>query len=306
MSTRTCLGSTAADRGQISGSRFQLAQHPWLSLLIVILAEAIAQVLFGVLVVGVFKRPHNAPLTQFMVSLLGHIAVLFVMVPFVLRLPTGTRSFGTYADAIRLNRVRPFLQLLLLGLSCYLILALCQASGVLVYRAFQGRPVTAAFVRGAFDLSGELPPKSWHWLFSLALPSALEEVAFRGVVLTLFFQKYPERPAVLFAALGFGASHLLHLGMGLDPVGVLGQALWATLMGLFYGFLVLRSNSLWPAMVVHYLGNLFVGALTSYLQTSATLQVQAAYGVIFTFGLVPTTLMVLWVFLFTTLWPIAD
>jgi membrane protease YdiL (CAAX protease family) len=287
----------------VSKGHFQLAQYPWLSLLIVILAEAIAQVLFGVLVIGLFRRPRDAPLTQFIVTLLGHVAVLFVLVPFVLRLPAGTRSFGAYVDAIRLSHVQPVLRLLLLGLSCYLILALCQASGVLVYRAFEGRPITAAFVRSIFDLSGELPPKSSSWLVSL--PTVLEEVAFRGVVLTAFLRKYPERPAILFAALGFGAAHLLNLAAGREPVWVLGQALWATVLGLFYGLVVLRSNSLWPAMLVHYLGDLFVGALTSYLQASASIQAQAAYGIIFSFGLVPTTLMILWVFLFTTLWPIA-
>jgi membrane protease YdiL (CAAX protease family) len=271
--------------------------------LIVVLAEAIGQILCGVLVIGLFKRPRDAPLTQFMVVLLSHILVLFVLVPFVLGLPGETRSFGAYVDAIRLSRVQPLLRLLLLGLSSYLILALCQASGVLVYRVLEGKPITWPFLRSAFDLSSELPPKSEGWL--VHLPSALEEVAFRGVVLSVFLTKYPARPAVLFTALGFGASHLLNMAAGLRPMWVLGQAVWATCIGLFYGFVVYKSDSLWPAMVVHYLGNLFVGPITSYLKASASVQVQAAYGILFSFGLVPTTLMFLWVFLFTTLWPIA-
>ncbi|MBN1581053.1 MAG: CPBP family intramembrane metalloprotease [Anaerolineae bacterium] len=86
---------------------------------------------------------------------------------------------------------------------------------------------------------------------------------------------------------------------------VLGQVVWSTLTGLFYGVLVLKSGSLWPAILVHCLGNLFVGSLTSYVQASASIQTQAIYGTIFSFGLVPTTLMILWVRLFTTLWPIA-
>jgi hypothetical protein len=53
------------------------------------------------------------------------------------------------------------------------------------------------------------------------------------------------------------------------------------------------------------LGNLFVGSLTSYLQASASVQIQATYGVLFSFGLVPTTLMILWVLAFTAVWPIA-
>ena len=281
---------------------FQLVQHPWLAVLIVILAEALCPTVFAIIVVGLFKQPQDAPLTGFIVTLLGHITALFILVPFVLKLPGGTRSFSDYADAIRLSHVQPFLRLLLLGLSCYLVLALCQASGVLVYRAFEGKLVTGAFIRKVFDLSGELPPKSPSWWVSL--PSVLEEVAFRGVVLSLFLSKYPKRPAILFAALGFGAMHILNLASGREPVWVLGQVVWATILGLFYGVVVLKSNSLWPAMVVHYLGNLFVGSLTGYLQTSASVQTQVVYGVTFTFGIIPTTLMILWALLFTKLWPI--
>ncbi|MBN1811948.1 MAG: CPBP family intramembrane metalloprotease, partial [Anaerolineae bacterium] len=198
--------------------------------------------------------------------------------------------------------VRPFLRLLLLGLSCYLILALCQACGVLVYRALEGKAVTWSFVRGILDVSGDLPPKSWSLLVSF--PSIFEEVAFRGVILSLFLARYPKPVAVIIAALSFGAIHLLNLASGRELAWVLGQAVWATILGLFYGVVTLKSNSLWPAMVVHYLGNLFVGSLTSYLNTSATVQTQAIYGIVFSFGLVPTTLMILWVILFTTLWPI--
>jgi membrane protease YdiL (CAAX protease family) len=286
----------------MSAQRFHLAEHPWLSLLIVVVAEALGQILAGVLVIGALKQSGDAPLTQFWIALLGHVLVLFVLVPFVLGLPTGTHSFRAYVDAIRLSHVQPFLRLLILGLSCFLILALCQASGVLVYRALEGKTIDGAFLRSAFDLTSVLPPKGRDWLVSL--PSALEEVAFRGVVLSVFLLKYPEKPAILFAALGFGAIHLLNLASGKELVWVLGQVLWAAILGLFYGFVVVRSNSLWPAMLVHYLGNVFIWPLTHYLQDSASIQTQAAYGVVSSFGLVPTTLMILWVILFTRLWPV--
>jgi membrane protease YdiL (CAAX protease family) len=213
---------------QMQIGRFQLTAYPWLSALVVVLAEAIAQIVFGLLVVGLLKRRRDSPATQFVVSLLGHVTVLFVLVPFVFRLPGGTRSFGAYLHAIRLSQVRPFWQLLLLCLSCALILAFCQVSGTLIFRASEGKPVTGAFIRSAFDLSAELPPKSWGWLVSL--PSVLEEVTFRGVVLSVFLSKYSEKPAVLFAALCFGAIHSLNMASGREPVWVLGQVLWATIL----------------------------------------------------------------------------
>ena len=281
---------------------FQLAEHPWLSLLIVMLADVIGILFFAVVVIGLFKRPRDAPMTTFVYNLLGHIAVLFVLVPFVLGLPGGTRSFSAYVDAIRLSRVQPFLQLLLLSLFCSLILALCQASGTLVYRMREGKAITWPFVRGMLDVSGQLPPKSWDILYSL--PSIFEEVAFRGVILALFLRFYNPPQAVLFSALGFGALHVLSLLNGRAPVWVAGQVVWATIIGLFYGYVTLKTDSLLPAMLVHYLGNLFIAPFTWYVQTSASTKTQAIYGIIFSLGLVPTTLMILWVILFTTLWPI--
>ena len=281
---------------------FQFDQHPWLSLLTIIITEVVAQALCAVIVVGVVKLPRDAPLTGFLITTLAHVIALLVVVPFMLRLPSGARSFQTYLDDIRLSQLQPLVRLVLLGLSCYLILALCQASGVLVYRVLEGKPLTGAFLRSLFDLSGDLPPKSWSLLVSL--PSIFEEVAFRGVVLALFLSYYSQPKAVVFAALGFGAMHLLNLAAGRELAWVLGQAVWATILGLFYGYLVLKSGSLLPAMLVHYLSNLFIGSLTAYLQSSASLQTQVVYGILFSFGLVPTTLMILWVWLFTKLRPI--
>lgn len=133
----------------MASKQLQMAKHRWLSLFIVMLAIPIAQVLVGVVVIGLSKQPLDAPITQFVVATLAHLLVLFVLVPFVVGLPAGTRSFRAYVDAIRLSSLRPFLRLLLLGLSCYLILALCQASGVMVYRASEGKAVTWSFDGGS-------------------------------------------------------------------------------------------------------------------------------------------------------------
>ena len=247
---------------------FQLAEHPWLSLLTVILADVIGLMFLSVVVIGLLKRPHDAPMTIFIYNLLGHILVLFVVVPFVFGLPGGTRSFSAYVEAIRLSRVQPFLQLLLLGLSCSLILALCQMCGTLVYRMREGKAITWPFVRGMLDVSGQLPPKSWDVLYSF--PSVFEEVAFRGVILALFLRFYDQPKAVLFSALGFGASHIFNLLSGRAPVWVAGQVVWAAVLGLFYGYVTLKAGSLLPAMLVYYLGNLFQAPLTWYVQTSAS------------------------------------
>ncbi|MBN2149431.1 MAG: CPBP family intramembrane metalloprotease, partial [Anaerolineales bacterium] len=135
-------------------------------------------------------------------------------------------------------------------------------------------------------------------------PSIFEEVAFRGVILSVFLTRYSKPKAILFSSLGFGAMHLLNLTADMETVWVLGMVVWSVIFGLFYGVLVLRANSLWPAMLVHYLGNLFIYPLTAYLQRNASVQTQTIYGIIFFFGFLPTTLMILWILLFTKRWPV--
>jgi len=280
--------------------RFKLHERPWLSLVAVTLTSVISILLSGTVMFGLIGLPDDAPLVQFAHGLSYHILTGFILVPFVLRLPTGKRTFRQYLDDIGVSRVRPFFRLLLLGLSCSIILALSQAAASFVYRLSQGLPIDRSFVRQVFELSGVLPPESMSLLVSL--PSAFEEVAFRGVVLTVFLSTYSERQAIIFSSLGFGLIHLLNLVMGRELVWVVGQAVWAFSVGLFYGYVFVRTRSLLPSMTVHYLGNVTIGWLTGYLQSQASIETQALYGVILSFGIVPTALMILWARFLSSRW----
>jgi membrane protease YdiL (CAAX protease family) len=280
--------------------KFQLYEHPWLSLLAVIVTSTLSIFLSAIVFIGLIGLPDDSPTVMFAQGISFHILIAFILAPFVLRLPKGKRTFGQYLDDIGLSRMQPFIQLVLLALSCYVILALSQAGGSFVYRLYEGQPMSWSFVRRVFDLSGDLPPRSASLLISI--PSAFEEVAFRGIVLTVFLRKYSKRKSIIFSSIGFGLIHLLNLLFGREPIWVLGQVIMAFIFGLFYGYVFVRTRSLLPTMIVHYLSNAFIGSLTGYLQSRASIEIQALYGVIFSFGLVPTTLMILWARFFTSRW----
>ena len=280
--------------------KFQLYEHPWLSLLAVILTSVLSIFLSAIVFFGLIGLPDDSPTVMFAQGISYHILIAFILAPFVLRLPKGKRTFRQYLDDIGLSRMQPLVQLVLLALSCYVILALSQAGGSFVYRLFEGQPMSWSFVRSVFDLSGDLPPRSASLLISF--PSAFEEVAFRGIVLTVFLRKYSKRKSIIFSSIGFGLIHLLNLLFGREPIWVLGQVIWAFILGLFYGYVFVGTRSLLPTMIVHYLSNAFIGSLTGYLQTRAAIEIQALYGVIFSFGLVPTTLMILWARFFLSRW----
>lgn len=279
--------------------KFQLHEHPWLSLLAVIITIVVSIILASNLVFALGLSPYVTS-GQFAHGITYQILTVFIFTPFVLRLPKGKRTYRQYLDDIGLTRVQPFVRLVLLAISCYIILALSQAAASFVYRFSEGLPITWSFIRQVFDLSGDLPPGSLSLLISF--PSIFEEAVFRGIVLTVFLNRYSERKAIIFSALGFGLIHLLNLASGRELVWVLGQVVWAFILGLFYGYIFVKTRSLLPPMIVHYLGNAFIGSLTGYMQSRASIEMQALYGVLFSLGIVPTTLMILWARFFASRW----
>ncbi len=285
-------------------TRFALADHPWIGTLVFIFTSLVIIIWASVVVFVLGGLSPRSPVGQVMQSLLHHSLTLFVVTPFILQLPNGKTPFRQYLRDIRLSNIHPFFKLLFLSLSCYLILVVCQASGSVVFRLSQGIPLTWGFVRSTLNIRGDLPPASASlWV---SIPSAFEEIAFRGVVLTLFLKRYSEIRAIVFSSLAFGLIHFANLLNGSAAVWVAGQVGWAFILGLGYGYLTLKTNSLFPAMLLHYLSNVFVGSFTAYLQTAAPLRTYALYGLTFIFGVIPTSLIILWVHWFGRRWLISD
>jgi membrane protease YdiL (CAAX protease family) len=285
---------------QTEKREFRLHEHPWLSLLAVMIATSLSIILASNVVFGLIGLSGDMPVGQFTHAMSYHVLTAFILVPFVLRLPKGKRTFRQYLGDTGLSSMRPFIRLVLLALSCYLILAMSQAAASSVYRLFEGQPINGGFARQVFDLSRDLPPRSSSLFVSI--PSIFEEVAFRGIVLTVFLSKYSERKSIIFSSFGFGLMHLFNLTGGRELVWVMGQVVWGTTIGLFYGYVFVRTRSLLPPMIVHYLSNAFVGSLSGYMQDRASVEIQALYGVVFSFGVLPMTLMVLWTRFLTSRW----
>jgi hypothetical protein len=74
------------------------------------------------------------------------------------------------------------------------------------------------------------------------LPPLVEEVTFRGVLLERFAVKWRVGVAVILSAVFFGILHA-------DPVG-------AGMFGVVTGLLYLRTGSLWPGIIIHFVNNL--------------------------------------------------
>jgi membrane protease YdiL (CAAX protease family) len=82
-----------------------------------------------------------------------------------------------------------------------------------------------------------------------------EEVFFRGIILVLFMRTFPVRRAILASTFLFAVVHLnplaININMLVDVVSIF-------FMGLLFTYLVLKTGSLLPAIVFHYLHDIFV------------------------------------------------
>ena len=285
-------------------SLFSLSRRPWLFSFLILFFWFICNILVIIALSLILRLEDQTQVQAPWPTLLANILMVFIVAPFVLGFPGKGHTYRQYLSEIRLTKMRPLLGLILLGLSCYLIIALSQAAGVLVYRLMEGLPVDGSFIRRSFVLANELPPRSNSWLISLT--SIPEEILWRGVVLAAFLRVYDQRKSIIFSALIFGALHIFNVLNGLPPIWVIGNIVGAAITGLFYGYVTLKTDSLLPAMIVHYLANLFVAAINSYVQANASASAAAVYGVLFTFGIIPTILMIFWTRFFTRRWLITQ
>jgi CAAX protease family protein len=96
----------------------------------------------------------------------------------------------------------------------------------------------------------------WFIVLTLVVtigPGIGEELFFRGFILRAFRKDISAVPAVLLTAVLFGLIHMDWL-----------QGVGAGIIGVYLGFIALRSGSLWPAVVAHAINNLISAIYSRY------------------------------------------
>jgi membrane protease YdiL (CAAX protease family) len=278
-------------------SKYRFSDHPWVSYfhqsLLLILAIIITAAMVNSL--GV---PQDAPWRNLIVPTVPHLVILFVIAPYVFMIPNEGRSFIQYLRDIRLSNLQPLVPLMLLGISCTLIMLLSIFATSILFRISLGGSLNGVFLRNLVQkLNRDLPPYSMGYI--VAFPSIFEEVG-RGIWLVLFHKKYSEKMTILITGLSFGLFHFVNLIGGGDPVFVIRQVIFGCFVGLFYGFMVLRVNSLLPAMIFHYLVNMMMGSCGWYLSHRGSALDQVLFGILNMAVITP--LLILWVKFYAAKW----
>lgn len=111
------------------------------------------------------------------------------------------------------------------------------------------------------------------------LPALTEEFAFRGIILGSL-RKFGDIPAILVSAILFGIFH-----------GNFIQIPFALIVGIGFGLITVMTNSIWPAVIAHFLNNAFsvlISALPKELQIYGSL----SFYVIIGLGIVAFVLLI--------------
>jgi len=286
--------------GIIETSRY--SNRPLRALLLIYAAYSLCVLIVGFILYGLFKLPKEFSdstnsSTVILFTVCNIVAYLFV--PFFLQIPYGKRTFRNYLIDIRITSFKPFWKLLFITFMCLMILILCQGTGSVVYRLSEGNPLTFEFIGKVFNLASALPPKSL--LIITVFYSMFEEVCFRGVFLTMLLRKYSINYAVFYSALAFGVAHIFAFFAGGHFLETLAQVIWAFIYGIFYGYIFIKTGSLWPSMIIHWLSNVFQSSLTEYWTIAPVIE-RSIYGIIFGYGLA-AILSIFFVRYYTSKWP---
>jgi membrane protease YdiL (CAAX protease family) len=183
--------------------------------------------------------------------------------PKLLGLPYGRRPLREYCRDIRLLPVAPLGRNVLLGLA----LAALTLSGILV----------ATLLTRHFVLDWSTVP-GLRWVKGLTR-GIWEEVFFRGIALAILMRLYSRRRAVLWVSFVFAAAHLKVPGAGL---GDLVDVVSIFFMGLLFAYVVLKTGSLLPAVVFHYVHDVFVNLVQNAPGANETTALVLLYAFLWT------------------------
>ena len=106
-------------------------------------------------------------------------------------------------------------------------------------------PVLNLFPESFLDLLNQMGANGgWSVLMLAVLAPVMEEVLFRGILLESVREKYSSGRAIVLSALMFGVIHIIPQ-----------QVVNAFVIGLILGYIYVRTDSLWPVIIIHALNN---------------------------------------------------
>jgi membrane protease YdiL (CAAX protease family) len=183
------------------------------------------------------------------------ILLLFLVVPKGMKLPRKDETLLSYSKTIGFTRAKPLFRNLVVGFGSAAILCCTLYIGAIILGGFYLPP--DFLFRAPNPIYGGVASFGWFiWIFMIR-PGLWEEVAFRGVVIPLLSRKYKNVFTILISGVIFGLAHAFNIIPVLMSGGphflTLFQVIYTTLIGFSMGYMYVKSKSLLPSIIYHYL-----------------------------------------------------
>jgi len=193
------------------------------------------------------------------------LALAGLVVVIVLPLVLGMKNIrGWLSEYLRVD-----LKIILVGLSSFVLFCALATGLSLAMGIFVG-DLSAVFSKP--DLQPDPDVIGWGYLLLALVPGIWEELAFRGLIQSRLRQVFSTRVSITLSAAFFALFHFSNLVF--QPLSqVVPGVIMAFCFGLGWSWLTVRSRSVVPAMLSHYLvdsfGQIFLRVDTTNLALSS-------------------------------------
>ncbi|MFX1450528.1 MAG: CPBP family intramembrane glutamic endopeptidase [Promethearchaeota archaeon] len=178
---------------------------------------------------------------------------VLVMIPFLLKTPTEIKPYMNFLQTIRLSNHKPVGKLLFVGITGTVF--------VLFFSLFL-TSIPGNLILSPQNVFG--PPirdetMGWFGFIHYLIPGVWEEVYARGLILAILLKLYPkerghQRKAIIIGGVIFGCSHLLSVPILIsNPIYALTQVVYASVIGIAFGYIAVGTGSLLPSIICHWL-----------------------------------------------------
>lgn len=178
--------------------------------------------------------------------ILGAVLLLLIL-PFLFYYPYKINRKSYLQDDLLLTKGPSFQITLFIGLlsiALYIILGYLLAAVLGILQIDLNKLIASPNL--------EINDPGWTLFLLSLVPGIWEELAFRGYILQSLKKKYSINISIILSSILFGLYHFFNV-INQDVMSAFFGVIMATSFGLIWGYMTVKSGSVLPAMITHYL-----------------------------------------------------
>ncbi|MBQ8245517.1 MAG: CPBP family intramembrane metalloprotease [Lachnospiraceae bacterium] len=116
--------------------------------------------------------------------------------------------------------------------------------------------IPGSFEQNALDIDSKLELLSAGIFFTGFGAGFVEELVFRGVIMSVIEKRFSKKIAIIVPSVLFGLVHII--GMGFNLLSCILVLLAGTMVGIMFSLIASETNSIWNSAIVHAFWNIII------------------------------------------------